>query len=106
MNKNKPSKCPICGDTKVQLYDISDISNTVNNIYICHKCHHLWNDEQKLIEYKPTFNIFNMKKLKESRKLFNYLGKIKDDDIANIIIDLYEYGGNTFYKEKKIKKKK
>jgi len=94
-------KCPKCNVNYIQETSLSDVHG--KKIYYCRNCQHLWSEEQKFLEYKGKTTV---NKLKKSRSKFNYLGKIKTDDVVNIVIDLFIMGGRTFYKKTIFYKKK
>lgn len=98
---SKDRRCPKCKSNYIQETTISDVQGKI--IYYCRHCQNLWSEEQKFLEYKGKTTV---NKLKESRSKFNYLGKIKTDDVVNIVIDLFIIGGRKFYKKTIFYKKK
>lgn len=106
-NEEHTRICPECSSENIglELFDLK----TGDFTYYCYSCHYTWiinakNLSSKTMNVKkllPNKSKFNLTQSKEDRLRFNHLGKIKDEDIAEILLDLFETGGNKFYKGKK-----
>ena len=96
MEKDMPF-CPNCNSDDTDMYPIEN--NDIRKRYFCRQCGFVWEEKEKekQIEYKAHFDI---SKIKNERQTFNYLGKITDSDISEVLLDLYVFGGNKFYKKK------